>query len=298
MRKRLQSCLFCTVLIGADRLAYEEVGFLYKNIYWKNYKYITGSVIYMENVSDTEKTLKAKKPQIIGIDDVSDDIIIARYFTREKLEILVDKQELWFANIEKFTDKKERTIPDGFFNNFTQAQKSYYKKLHTLLDEKRKAYISCWTKFDAENYALWKIYDKCSNGACLITTVGKIKEALEKIRADVIVTEVEYVDLEDRTKKYNLPWVIYESDTNSSMTRVRMTEKYKQKPYKFEQEIRFIIYDKAGNDGFGEKLDFAALIDRIVLSPFANDEEQNHTKDLLKKLFSEKIFEKSVIDDQ
>ena len=77
----------------------------------------------MENVSDTEKTLKAKKPQIIGIDDVSDDIIIARYFTREKLEILVDKQELWFANIEKFTDKKERTIPDGFFNNFTQAQK-------------------------------------------------------------------------------------------------------------------------------------------------------------------------------
>lgn len=233
---------------------------------------------------------------IVGIKDVPGDIRIARYFTREKLEGLIAEQSIWFANADSFSDKKERSIPEGFFKKFKPEQKEFYQTLHKVQDENRKAYISCWTVFDDENYALWKIYDKGSNGACLVTTVGKLRAAIEKARPDAITVKVDYVDLKDRTKKYELPWITYNPDQN--MSTVRMTEKFKQKPYKYEEEIRFIVYGTRNIEGFPVALDLTSLIDKIVISPFSNDKVASETRGILKKKFDEAIFCDSVIVDQ
>lgn len=111
---------------------------------------------------------------VYGIKKPSDDQLIARYFSMSKLERLLDKEEIWFADINTFTDKYERSIPDSFFINWTTESKENYCKINELKNKKVSAYVSCWTRFDSENYALWKIYDNENNGACIITTVKKI----------------------------------------------------------------------------------------------------------------------------
>jgi len=175
---------------------------------------------------------------VYGLGKVDDNIPIARYYSREKLEKLLEERSLWFSNAEKFSDSKERTIPEGFYSErFKPSQKEEYQKIADSRKKYIKAYISCWTKFDSENYALWKIYDTKSSGACLVTTVGKLRAELEKNRKDIITTEVEYVDLNNGSQLCDLPWVVYKN----FVPPIRMTENFKQKVYSYEQEIRFIV---------------------------------------------------------
>lgn len=233
--------------------------------------------------------------QTIGIDDIDSDVRIGRYFSRDKLTILLKFQEIWFSNADTFLDKNERKIPDGFFANFNEEAEMGYRRINDIFNNVVKAFVSCWTKFDEDNYALWKIYDKESCGVCIVTTVGKLKNEINKSRKDMIMCEVEYVNMEDRTKKLDRPWVIYDND--SVINNIRVSEKYKIKQYHYEEEIRSIIYDVENIDGFGVKVDLKKLIDDIYISPFSNDEEMAITKSMLLEMFDEKVLCYSKIDE-
>ena len=144
--------------------------------------------------------------QIDGLKIIDSNTRIARYFSRSKLIKLMNNQEIWYSNSEHFPDKKERTIPDGFFKGWEEEREENYRIINEAILRSVKSYISCWTKFDEDNYALWKIYDRYSNGACLTTTVGKLQKAISAVRKDMLMCEVEYVDLSDKTKHYERPW--------------------------------------------------------------------------------------------
>lgn len=234
----------------------------------------------------------------LRLSECNGNIRIARYFSRSKLRKLLKSEELWFSNSDKFPDKKEREIPSGFFKNWNEESIRGFSEITSSKNKIIKAYISCWTKFNAENYAMWKIYDKYSNGACLITTAQKLRDAVFKKCPCAILQEVNYIDLEDKTKRYDLPWVIF--DNNSFPFSQRVTEIYKQKAYHYEEEIRSIIYQtqKQYGDGFGLKIDLNNLIDEIIISPFSSPETYQKTKSLLLKKFDEKIIYYSKIDEK
>lgn len=227
---------------------------------------------------------------LYGISVPSDNQNIARYFCRSKLERLLGTKEIWFANINTFPDKHERSIPDNFFVNWTDERKVNYLKINELKSNAIPAYISCWTKFDSENYALWKIYDPNNDGVCILTTVGKFKKLIK--REDMFMCEVNYINNGDKGK-IDLPWVIFNGD--STPVSMRVSETYKISPYKYEEEIRSIIYSTEKVAGIPIKVDLKALVDQIYLSPFANDKLILETKTLLTKIFDETIFQKSII---
>lgn len=231
----------------------------------------------------------------MGIDEINDSTQIGRYLSREKLIKLINNQEIWFSNADTFPDKNERKIPEGFFANFNTEAEEGYRRINDAFNIAVKAFVSCWTKFDEDNYALWKIYDKDSNGVCIVTTVGKLKNEINKSRKDMIMCEVEYVNMEDRTKKLDRPWLLY--DNNSLIKNIRVSEKFKIKQYHYEEEIRSIIYGVEKSNGFGVKVDLKNLVDKIYVSPFSNKEEMTKTKNELLKMFDGKILCYSKIDE-
>ena len=229
--------------------------------------------------------------EIHGITPLDDDTRIARYFNEKRLIDIIDKQEIWFSNIEEFHDKRERTIPLSFFIGVPDTYKQNYLTIQELKNEKIKAYVTCWAKFPSENYALWKIYDKESRGACLVTTVGKLKAALN--RNDMFLCEVNYIDYNDKQQRVYLPWVIYDPDAVPNVMRV--SEKFKIRPYKYEDEIRGIIYLNEDKKGFPVKVNLQSLIDEVYISPFSNKEQTEITLELLKSRFDERIIRISEI---
>lgn len=227
---------------------------------------------------------------LYGVTEPSDNQLIARYFSRSKLKKLLKKKEIWFADINSFSDKHERSIPDNFFINWPKGSKEGYSRHNELKNKAIFAYISCWTKFDSENYALWKIYDKYNNGACIVTTVGKLKQLIP--REDMFICEVSYYSNKDKGK-IDLPWVLYGSD--SLPASIRVSESYKIKPYMYEQEIRSIIYSKEKIKGLAVEVDIEELVDFIYLSPFASEKINSETEKLLTEVFDKNIIQKSII---
>lgn len=230
---------------------------------------------------------------VIGLEELDDDQPIARYFARSKLIKLMNTQEIWFCNADVFPDKKERMIPEGFFKGFSVESEAGYKRINTAFMDSIKAYISCWTKFEEDNYALWKIYDKYGKGACLVTTVGKLREAIAKTRQDMILCKVEYINLEDRNTKYDRPWIYY--DSKSDLVQMRISEMYKAKQYHYEEEMRGIIYSLEKTNGFGIKVDLKEIIDEVYVSPFSIKKEEEKTVKQLLKRFDESIIKRSTI---
>ena len=228
----------------------------------------------------------------LGLDTVPDDTKIARYFSGEKLTQILNSQKIWFSNTKKFHDKRERKIPLGFFKGWKNEDKERYLSMYDMKCVKINAFVSCWSEFKAENYALWKIYDEHYNGACLVTSVGKLKAALK--RTDLILCKVEYVSFKSK-EKIDLPWVTYNWDEVPSTMRV--TEKYKIEPYKYEEEIRGIIYSTSDENGFGIEVDIINLIDEVYISPFSNEKQIEKTlKKLMKKFDKSKIKNSEILE--
>lgn len=206
----------------------------------------------------------------VGLEQVSDDIPIARYVNSKKLKTLLEKQEIWYSDVKKLYDKRERNIPDSFFKGWSKESKQGYMTINNAKNAAVWAYVSCWTKFNSENYALWKIYNSDNMGACLVSTVGKLKKAIN--RNDMFICEVEYIPLKG-DKKIELPWVFYESGSVPHCMRV--IEKYKILPYKYEDEIRSIIYSRRKNKGIALKVNLKEMVDEIYVSPFSNERKLN-----------------------
>lgn len=235
--------------------------------------------------------------RIKGLPEVDGNTKIARYFSRDKLEYLIQNDAIWISNSKLFSDEKERQIPMGFFKNWDKPDIEFYQKLENNKRENINAYISCWTEFCCEKKYFWDEYDGKSNGACLITTVKKLKEAIHKELPNSILLKVDYVNLSDQNTKYELPWFIYDD-----YLCIRITEKFKEKSeFAEEEEIRFIDYRRKkefNEDGFTVKVNLKDLIDEIIISPFSSPEVYEETNSLLLKKFDSKIIHSSKINEK
>lgn len=230
----------------------------------------------------------------IGLENIPHNIEIARYLTREKIERLIKEQAIWFADATSFADKNERQIPEAFFRGWPSDKVNSYKDINTLKDEKISAFVSCWTLFDGENYALWKIYDAESTGVCIVTTVGELLKQVD--RSDLVLCYVEYINPNKLEKHIDLPWIIYEPGSVPHAMRVK--EKFKILPYKYENELRGIIYGIDNDPGISISVDVVALVKEIYINPFMNKDASLLLITELEKVFDSAIFKESIINEK
>ncbi|MDD4549121.1 MAG: DUF2971 domain-containing protein [Syntrophomonadaceae bacterium] len=230
----------------------------------------------------------------VSLESIPHDTKIARYFTREKIDRLTKERTIWFANVKSFKDKHERQIPDAFFKDWPRDSVNSYRTISTKIDEKISAFVSCWTMFDGENYALWKMYDPESTGVCIVTTVGELLQQVN--RSDLVLCYVEYINPNKVEKRIDLPWIIYEPGSVPHAMRVK--EKFKILPYKYENEVRGIIYKIGEDSGIALHIDVVAFVKEIYLNPFMNKDASLLLKTELEKVFDPAIFKESIINEK
>lgn len=219
------------------------------------------------------------------IKELDENMKIARYMGREKFDKIMQDRSMWFSNITEFLDNKERQ--PTIIKSSSQRGKEIIENIMNHLKEKCEVYVSCWTKFNQENYAMWKLYDKNSDGVCIVTTIGKLKEQLPQ---NVVLDEVRY----DQGSGVIVPNIYPEGVAGNYLA----SEFAKIGPYKYEDEVRAVFYSVDKEKGILIPLDFKELITDIYISPFANKET---AKELRRKISTELGEEKisiSQIDEK
>ena len=218
-----------------------------------------------------------------------------RYYSGCRLEKMISSKELFFSNVEKQFDRHERMIPSSFFDKKTS------KVQVKTADEKQKrvkAYVTCWT-LSEDDYAFWKIYGKdndCNvNGGskyaqCMVATT--YKELKDSFAGQAEFYEVEYINPKTQ-KRGDLPIVSF--DASTLPTSVRVTEKYKIAPYRFEREIRGVLYSFAEEKGISLPICPEKLIKYIMISPFANDKISKRTEAMIRKFLPDVEIKPSII---
>jgi hypothetical protein len=88
-----------------------------------------------------------------------------------------------------------------------------------------------------------------------------------------------------------IPWI----DIKGVASNYIATEFVKIEPYFFENEVRAVFFSKSIIDRISRKIDFESLVDEIYLSPFANAEVIQKTKELLLSRIDEKENDPRVV---
>lgn len=128
----------------------------------------------------------------------SDDTVLWRYMTFDRLEQLLQTQQLWFARLDQFDDPLEGTLTDGeiWFDppadaNSLELRDATADPLAHMM--RHTAYIQCW-RMGAESMAMWDLYGKTPDSVAVTTTVGRLRHQLSRDARSVYMAEVEYAD--------------------------------------------------------------------------------------------------------
>ena len=160
-----------------------------------------------------------------------------------------------------------------------------------------KFYGQCWTSNYASE-ALWQIYSRGTDGFRIRTTVGKLRESLEREvnNGRVIVEEVEYKDA-GILKVCDFIDPSKLDDESFLIQSLAKTYMVKRKAYEHEYEIRFIVYCRRPTDDklFTHKVYPNKLIDQIMIHPDVSDENFERLKNLIEELgFRNEIIKSTI----
>jgi len=229
-----------------------------------------------------------------NFENVNEDTPIARYFKLNRFKGLIANKQFHLSNANQFSDNYERSIPHQFFNYYNDRAKEIYEKIEEGNNRAVQAYISCWTKFAEENYAMWKIYVHGNEGICAVTTVKKLRQSISQ-PDNLIIAEVEYVKQDDDRHGENIASVELDCFPHSHT----LKEKYKIYPYKYESEIRFILLSGSSQpNGIDLSLkNPTGIFDRLYIDPFANDSTSEEIKRFCVENGMGKIITDSIISE-
>lgn len=220
---------------------------------------------------------------------------IARYMDINKFISIISSEEIFYPRVPFLEDKYEGTLPDlnkdnvlnwyKSFEDFSVDNKSAKKnsKEHIEMVEKYKefCYISCWSIYEHESYALWKIYSDVNYGILIKTDRDSLIQAFNNAEDNLILSEVKYIDYST-------------GSINDSILYFPLL--YKNIPYSFEKELRVLILadfktalkdQPPTHNGKYVKIDINALIKEVIVSPYAPEWFYANVKSLMEKY---KIF--------
>lgn len=231
--------------------------------------------------------------------------VIWRYMSLEKFIDLILNRSIFFSNASRMEDRFEMEIP--LFS--LEQKKNYYLsrgmdsiKANSVLDKeiliakkfKENTYVNCWSRNDAESYALWKIYLGGSpNGVAIRSTVSKLIQCLQNVDSrqmkglDFSTIDFSKIDFKSINQEFEIDTikigeVKYQNQIdikNLTKSTLAMTKK---EFYDYEKEIRVFAtsknqyldisveeYQLGITTGFAIPVDLEKLIDSIVLSPYS-----------------------------
>ena len=192
--------------------------------------------------------------------------ILYKYLDLAKFTSLLQKEALHFCRGDKFEDPFEGSYPLSAINIFNGGDNGYDSK-----EWRKFVAVSCWHKSDVESDAMWRLYTSNKQGVAIVTTVEKLKQAVD---GHAYVKEVQYIDFIKDDAEILIPSDVFE---------------YKRKAYIHENEIRAIITKyprmeiKNGmpetskplpgkeipKSGILIDLDLPLFIDKVIVTPYS-----------------------------
>jgi hypothetical protein len=203
---------------------------------------------------------------------------IWRYLTLEKLLALLQKNTLHFARMSEFDVPFEGHWPIAVTTGpiAVGVERPEPVPWVHLRDEeiKSETYLSCWHVNKYESTAMWSLYSGKS-GVAVKSTIDRLTESLRKAPQEILMALVTY-------KAWNpgaatgSPWTM------------------KKPSYEHEKELRAAIRDPNHKHvAMAVPVDVELLLERIYVSPLAEDWKVDVVKDVVKKYGYEGEVKKS-----
>lgn len=235
------------------------------------------------------------------------DTVLWRFMDFTKFISLISTQSLFFTRADKFEDPFEgakgikknkskwdkhyleffeqayKNPPEGVdFNKSDLEIKKEAKRLLKELDnggksDLKRTFINCWHENPFESEAMWKLYTKnMTEGIAIQTTYDKLYRALDR-NPSVSIGRVKYIDY---SQKF--------AGINESFW-------FKRKSFEHEKEVRAIYKDFNADNEFGIplKVNIRTLINKLYVSPTAQDWFVNVVKDTMGKFELKKKINRS-----
>jgi len=235
--------------------------------------------------------------ELIGKSEEFDwDMPLWRYMSFEKLSSIFESSALFFATPEMFSanDLHEGAITEQKYLERVRVTQSSSKtkeevewELASIEDAfaslRKYMKISCWHANTQENMAMWLNYQGTSAGVVIQSTPRLLKECLGPYRIEstfqpenICITKVNYIN--------------YATDNYINESGWMTPYLHKRSQYSYEQEVRIIISLSMALEFVPNVPDRGILvpfnantgINRIILSPNADDEFRNKVDELLK----------------
>lgn len=140
------------------------------------------------------------------------------------------------------------------------------KVIEQYKKKRLSTFISCWAGYEEkESYAHWKIYSE-KYGVAILTTVKKLKEVTNAKGAELF--KVRYLD-----GKSELNFIPREAEEQGKLNLFRDYNFFvlKRPEYQYENEIRAILSNLDGEYQVIKVADLSKFIDKIIVSPFAEE---------------------------
>lgn len=194
----------------------------------------------------------------------SSDSRIWRYLNFTQLQSILERDRLWFSNIEQFNDPYEGTIPKenveeevSEIASELDMSQDEAKTLHNSIVSSAESYVSggyvnCWNINNHESAALWEQYLDSSQGVAICTTVERLENALAVSDRELVFGKVEYINYErEKIPGGELPPIFH-----------------KRRSFEHEKEYRVSFTDSEEvEDGKYVDVDTSELIETIYLAP-------------------------------
>lgn len=232
------------------------------------------------------------------------DLVIWRYMSLQKFELMLKDKALFFCRADKFPDPFEGTIPKKELEyrikslNDSKSNESI-SNLHKRF--KGQFLVNCWHINNGENDAMWRLYLKDNDGIAIKTTVKNLLNSLVNTEEEVNCSIVRYIDYEEdiwlppTIKGYNMFAPIV----------------HKRKEFSHENELRLIrhIYlntrdideywcEQPKEKGKDIRVDLNILINVIYTAPTSNEMQIAKIKHVLQKNGFDFQVEKSKLDNE
>lgn len=133
--------------------------------------------------------------------------------------------------------------------------------MDSLREPLKLLFVNCWYMGDVESAAMWSGYGGSTGAICIMSSVARLKSALEPAQETVFLGEIEYVNYE---REAFVP--------ENLMTPAL----HKRASFAHEKELRAITISSRHRGrpgqglyrlGFGVDVQLADLVDRVLVAP-------------------------------
>jgi len=248
------------------------------------------------------------------LDAGANDAIAWRYMKFSKLESLVQKSALFFANMWVLArdDKYEGVYPQRNYDRVIEhlsalppdadpidifsARASAYAHDELVRRTRANSYASCWHKSEHESDAMWskylmqRLFRKlylASDGIAVRSTIGRLRACLRTAPGSQHIAAVRYIDY-------------VRAPPEPSHAQLLLN---KRLAFDYEKEVRLLAYDKNPPELFGGTAHgifvpvlLEDLIEGVYVSPRSSDKFMKRVTSLLATGGVSKPVRRSQID--